>query len=81
MRTPLSLASTLNNMEIIELLIYYGADESILDYSGKSFYSNLDYYHKDLILSKYPTSVYTALVSENKFSGTFMEFLKINKLN
>jgi ankyrin repeat protein len=81
MRTPLSLASTLNNMEIIELLIYYGADESILDYSGKSFYSNLDYYHKDLILSKYPTSVYTALVSENKFNGTFMEFLKINKLN
>ena len=63
-----------NYSEIIKLLLYYGADEFILNDDNKSFYYLLNTEYKEYFTQNYPTSVYNAI--SHNYKKSFTEFVK-----
>ncbi len=63
-----------DNIEMIELLLDYGADEFILNDNDESFYDLLDDENKQYFIHKYPTSVYNAM--SHWYKKPFSEFVK-----
>jgi hypothetical protein len=66
--------ASINNREMIELLLDYYADEFILNDDNKSFYNYLNDENKQYFSRKYPTSVYNAI--SHWYKKSFTEFLK-----
>ena len=72
--TALIYAAFRNNLEIVEILLDYGADEFILDNRDKSFYDYLNDENKEYFTQNYPTSVYNAI--SHNYKKSFTEFIK-----
>ena len=72
--TALIKAAYYNNVEIVELLLDYYADEFILNDDNKSFYNYLNDENKEYFLQNYPTSVYNAI--SHNYKKSFTEFVK-----
>ncbi len=72
--TALIWAAGINNREVIEVLLTYGADVSILNKKNKSFYDYLNDGNKKYFLNKYPDKVRNAIT--HNYKKPFDEFVK-----
>ena len=76
--TALTAAASNNNLEVVEFLLDYHADEFILNNLNSSFYDLLNNKNKEYFLNEYPNKVYNAI--SHWYKKPFTEFVKDFKL-
>ena len=72
--TALTAAASNNNLEVVEFLLDYHADEFILNNLNSSFYDLLNNKNKEYFLNEYPNKVYNAI--SHWYKKLFTEFIK-----